>query len=74
LDLALVCTGTACPGTLMSNTVVSELEMFERQVCVGAPKSATASCSLQVRIKNGATLQACGSTTTERIGVAWRLQ
>ncbi len=74
LDLALVCTGTACPGTLISNTVSSETEMFERQVCSGAQKSATASCTLEVRIKNGVPLNACGSTATERIGVAWRIQ
>ena len=35
---------------------------------------ATATCALEVRIKNGATLQPCGSTTTERIGVAWHLR
>lgn len=74
LDLVLSCTGTVCPGVLQSNTAVSELEMLERQVCVGAPKAATATCSLEVRIKNGAPLLPCGSTTTERIGVAWRLQ
>lgn len=70
-DLALVCTGTACPGTMISDTVVSELEMLHRPFC-NAPRGSSATCSLEIRIKNGATLQPCGSTTTERVGVAWR--
>jgi hypothetical protein len=73
LDLVLVCTGAACPGTISSNTVSSEVEMLERQRCAGASK-VSVSCSLEIRIKNGATLQACGSTATERVGVAWRLE
>jgi hypothetical protein len=74
LDLALACTGMVCPGTLLSNSVPSELEMLERQSCAGASKGAIATCTLEVRIANGASLQPCGSTTSERIGVAWRLQ
>ncbi len=74
LDLALACSGPPCPGTIISNTVTSETEMLERNSCVGQPKTAVATCSLEIRIKNGASLQPCGSTTFERVGIAWRKQ
>lgn len=74
LDLALVCSGTTCSSSTISNTVTSELEMLELGFCAGAPKGAIRTCSLEIRIKNGATLQPCGSTTTERVGVAWRVE
>jgi hypothetical protein len=68
LDLVLNCGSPwdVCGGSYTSNTISSELEMVERPGC---PSSKT--CSVEVRIKNGATLAACGSTTSERIGVAW---
>jgi hypothetical protein len=68
LDLALNCGSplVACGGTMLSNTESSELEMLERPGC-----SFERTCAIEVRIKNGATLQQCGSTTTERIGVGW---
>jgi hypothetical protein len=72
LDLVLVCGGTVCPGTLTSNTITSELEMLERSTCAGAQKGDVAACSLEIRIKDGVALQSCGSTTFERVGVAWR--
>jgi hypothetical protein len=74
LDLALVCTGLPCPGTLISNTISSELEMVERQRCTTATDKTSASCALEIRIKNGGPVSACGSTLTERVGVAWRLE
>lgn len=68
LDLALNCGNplVACGGTTISNSVRSELEMLHRPGCIY-----TRSCTIEVRIQNGATLQPCGTTTTERIGVAW---
>jgi hypothetical protein len=68
LDLVLDC-GTqpfACYGVYTSNSVTSELEMVRRPGC---PSDKT--CTIKVRIKNGATLNACGSTDYERIGIAW---
>lgn len=69
LDLALNCGSPlqVCGGTMLSNTTSSEIEMFERPGC-----TYSRSCSLEIRIKNGMPLNACGSTTTERVGVAWR--
>ena len=68
LDLALNCGSPliACGGTTISNTVTNEIEMIERPGC-----TYTRTCSVEIRIKNGATLNACGTTTTERVGVAW---
>lgn len=68
LDLALDCGSRffPCGGVTTSNATSSEVEMIERPYC-----TIEKTCSLEVRIKNGATLAACGSTTTERIGVAW---
>jgi hypothetical protein len=68
LDLALNCGSPLfqCGGTTISNTVTSELEMLERPAC-----TFQRTCYVEVRIKNGAQLSACGSTTTERVGVAW---
>ncbi len=68
LDLALNCGNPMynCGGTIQSNSVADEIEMVFKPVC---PLSVT--CSLEIRIKNGATLQSCGSTTTERVGVSW---
>jgi hypothetical protein len=68
LDLALVCDGSVftCGGTILSNTVTSELEMLEKAAC-----TYDKTCEIQIRIKNGAPLASCGSTTTERVGVAW---
>ncbi|HEU0035620.1 MAG TPA: hypothetical protein VFQ53_33645, partial [Kofleriaceae bacterium] len=68
LDLALNCGSPlqVCGGTTLSNTVTSELEMFERPGCTYSK-----TCSIEIRIKNGATLNACGSTPTERVGIAW---
>ena len=68
LDVALNCGNPiqTCGGTIVSNTISSELEMIDKAKC-----TFQRSCTIEVRIKNGATLQACGSTTTERVGVAW---
>lgn len=68
LDLALDCGQPiqACSGTILSNSVPSELEMIDKAKCV-LPRT----CHIDIRIKNGASLQPCGSTTTERVGVAW---
>jgi len=70
-DLALNCGNPlqACGGTSLSNTMTSELEMLERPGC-----SYSRSCSIEIRIKGGAAVAACGSTTTERVGVAWSLR
>ena len=67
LDLAVTCGSSRGDFNSISNTVTSELEMIQ----VLPSTTARIGCSLQVRIKNGATLAPCGSTTTERIGVAW---
>lgn len=69
-DLVLSCGSPfiICGGTIASSSITSEIEMVSKAACA-APKS----CSLRVRIKNGASLAACGSTTTERVGLAWRL-
>jgi len=68
LDLALNCGSPLqqCGGTTISNTRTSELEMIERPGC-----TFSRSCSVEVRIKNGVSVQPCGSTTTERFGIAW---
>lgn len=68
LDLALNCGSplVACGGTMMSATISSELEMLERPSCTLAR-----TCSIEIRLKNGASIQPCGSTTTERVGVSW---
>jgi len=68
LDLALNCGSIiqTCGGTISSNAVSSEIEMVEK-----APCTFQRNCSIEVRIKNGASLQSCGTTTTERVGVAW---
>jgi hypothetical protein len=71
LDLAVNCPGNPllpCNGVIISNTVPSELEMLERPAC-----AFDRTCAIEIRIKNGAPLAACGSTTTERVGVAWSL-
>lgn len=56
----------------MSNTVHSEIEMIERPGCIAAR-----TCTLSIRIKNGATLAACASddleVAVERAGVAWHV-
>jgi hypothetical protein len=68
LDLALNCGSPLiqCGGTTISSTATSELEMLERPSC-----TFQRTCSIEIRIKNGAPLLACGSTNTERVGVAW---
>lgn len=68
LDLSLSCGSpiTICGGTITSDTVTSELETLHKPAC-----SVSKGCSIRVRIKNGAPLASCGSTTTERVGVAW---
>ncbi|MDB4958914.1 MAG: hypothetical protein JWO36_6483 [Myxococcales bacterium] len=72
LDLALNCGSHAtCAQTTLSDTVTSELEMLERPAC--GIRTADRVCSIEIRIKNGAALASCGSTTTERVGVAWSL-
>jgi hypothetical protein len=70
LDLVLSCGSPliVCGGTLASSSITSEIEMVSKAACT-APKS----CTLRIRIKNGASLAACGSTSTERVGLAWRL-
>ncbi|MCX5748029.1 MAG: hypothetical protein NT062_36670, partial [Proteobacteria bacterium] len=66
-DLVLSCGNPlqTCGGTFQSNTVESEFEAVSR-IC-----NIDKSCSIKIRIKNGAALAACGATTTERVGVAW---
>jgi hypothetical protein len=68
LDLVLTCGSAAleCGGTIASASVVSEVEMLHKSACNFAK-----TCALRVRIKNGAPLASCGSTTYERVGVAW---
>lgn len=68
LDLLVSCGSPifGC-GAAISDTVSSELEMVQK-AC-----TTQTSCSIRIRIKNGAALQACGSTATERVGVAWRM-
>jgi hypothetical protein len=71
LDLVLDCGSSlqTCGGTTTSNATDSETEMIHRSGCLIAK-----SCSLYIRIKNGVSLAPCGSTTTERVGVAWSYQ
>lgn len=69
LDLVLDCGNPmlACGGSIQSTTTDDEMEMVMKPACnVLVP-----SCTIRIRIKNGATLSSCGSTTTERVGVAW---
>jgi hypothetical protein len=67
LDLVLDCWPDApCDNFLISDTVTSELEMLERPAC-----NHLQICDIRVRIKNGASLEPCGSDETERLGVAW---
>jgi hypothetical protein len=69
LDLAVICGNptTQCGLNFFSaQAMTSELEMVERPSC-----SFAWTCSIEVRIKNGVVLNPCGSTTTERVGVAW---
>ena len=68
LDLVLDCGADfpPCVGFMISDTVTSELEMLERPACNGLRV-----CQILVRIKNGTSLQACGSDETERMGVGW---
>lgn len=70
LDLRLTCGNETalCGQSYTSNTVTSEMEVLERPGC-----SQAKTCTIRIRIKNGATLAACGSTPTERVGVAWSL-
>jgi hypothetical protein len=56
-----------CYGYTHSATVTSEVEMVERS----CPSALT--YKIFVRLKNGASLQSCGATSTERVGVAWTL-
>jgi hypothetical protein len=71
LDLSVTkqCSGSSTTTT--SNTITSELEMLE--IACGVQKGGW-SAAIKIRIKNGATLQACGTTTTERVGVAWSIR
>lgn len=68
LDLALNCGNPilSCGGTTLSTSASSEIEMLERPGCPQAK-----ACTIEVRIKNGVALAPCGTTTFERIGVAW---
>lgn len=72
LDLILNCGNpmVACGGIWQSVSTDDEIEMLEYPACNFFPPS----CNIEVRIKNGATLQGCGSVSTERIGVAWALR
>ena len=73
LDLYVLDTQTGPSGSTLaiaqSTAVNSEVEMVAR-TC-----SAQTSCTaeIRVRIKNGATLNSCFGSGTERIGVAWVL-
>lgn len=60
--------GSPCYGFKYSSAITSEVEMLQR--------SCTTSTTYKVfvRLKNGASLQNCGSSTTEDIGVAWTLR
>jgi hypothetical protein len=71
LDLVIraVCNKTTSTTTT-SDTITSELEMVHVNDSVCSPCT-SCTASIRVRIKNGATLQSCGSTAFERIGVAW---
>jgi hypothetical protein len=70
LDLVLNCGSpfVACGGAISSTSVTSELEIVERPGC-----SFAKTCSIRIRIKNGATLNACGANSAERVGVAWSM-
>lgn len=70
LDLSIqgsTALGNPCYGYKHSSAITSEVEMVSRSC------SANITYKILVRIKNGASLQSCGTTTTERIGVAWAL-
>jgi hypothetical protein len=69
LDLAVTRTCNGTPTTFTSNTIPSETEMVF--LSCGAQAG---SMTIRIRIKNGATLAACGTRTTERVGVAWSFQ
>jgi len=71
LDLVLSCGSPIqlCGGSISSTAVTSELEMVERPGC-----SIAKTCSIKIRIKNGATLNACGANPAERVGVAWSMR
>lgn len=68
LDLVLDCglDYQDCTGSMISDAVTSELEMLERSGCYEVRV-----CSIRIRIKNGASLNSCGSDEYERVGVAW---
>jgi hypothetical protein len=68
LDLVLNCGSPllSCHGSFVSNTIPSETEMVEKPACFQP-----VSCAIDIRIKNGAALSPCGTSATERIGVAW---
>lgn len=72
LDLVLNCGNpmVVCGGLYQSVSTADEIEMVQYPAC----NFLTPGCAIEVRIKNGAALQSCGSTTTERIGVAWALR
>jgi len=58
--------GVCGGGTVTSNAPFSEIEVLERGSCTFVQN-----CSIRIRINNGAALNACGSTVSERVGVAW---
>jgi hypothetical protein len=62
-----------CFGTYRSSVAInSETEMIFDSCLSGWPSSD--SVTIKIRIKNGATLNACNGTTYERVGVAWSFQ
>jgi hypothetical protein len=75
-DLDLVVqrpSGGSCGGTLhQSIATVSEVEMVYDDCLVGSGSGGT--YTIKVRIKGGGALAGCGSSTSERIAVAWSLQ
>jgi hypothetical protein len=65
-DLDLLIQRSPLCGSPTSNDVVSEIEMVEFSAGL-----ACGSGTIKIRIKNGASLQSCGTDTTEPVAVAW---